>query len=72
MRIDEKEDLLDSLCDRYGLSFSYAWGHYFISASDQFTDMRSYVSFRREELEGWGPGRIEETVIAYVIESEMW
>ena len=72
MRIDEKEDLIDDMCDRYGLSFSYAWGRYYISVSDTFSEILSYISFSREELEGWEVDRVEELVVAYVIVSEIW
>jgi hypothetical protein len=66
MRVDQKEDLIRDLCDEYGLTFDYAWGRYYLSGVGRV------IAFYRDELEGWGPDRIEEAVMAFVIESGVW
>lgn len=72
MRIDEKEDQIYQMCVQYGLKFSYAWGHYYVSVGDDLAEVLSFVSFSREELEGWGVDRIEEVVLGVVFESGVW
>ena len=76
MRIDEKEDQIKDICDRYGLTFDYAWGKYYISVKPGegvlSLDFNSFITFSRGELEGWEVDRVEELVVAYVIVSGVW
>lgn len=72
MRIDEKEDLIHDMCDRYGLELSYAWGIYYISVSNTFSKCKDITKFSRADLEGWGISRIEEVVLGCVLDSGVW
>jgi hypothetical protein len=55
--IDQKEDLLYELCDRYGLACEYAWGTYHISNG----------VITRTELHEMSADCIEETVLGYAL-----
>jgi hypothetical protein len=76
MRIDEKEERIKEICDRYGLIFDYAWGKYYISVPVDYdflsTDPSTVIWFSREDLGVWGVDRVEELIIAYVIEFGVW
>lgn len=76
VRVDEKEDRIKEICDGYGLTFDYAWGKYYISVPVNYDilspDPNAVIWFSRSDLEGWEVDRVEELVIAYVIESGMW
>lgn len=60
--IDQKEDLLYELCDRYGLACEYAWGTYHISK-----DTHADGAVTRTELSSWDADRIEEVVVGYAL-----
>lgn len=76
MRIDQKEDKISDICKVYGLTFEYAWGKYYISVPVSYGILSfnpsTMIVFSREDLDGWGVDRVEEMVLAYVIESGMW
>ena len=72
MRIDEKEDLINEMCNRYGLELSYSWGRYYISVSGGFSKWQDITTFGREELDGWDVVRIEEVVLGCVFDSGAW
>lgn len=71
-RIDQKEDMVGELCDRYGLDFQYAWGKYFIAAKVDYGatglfDSNSVLTFSRHDLSGWDKDEIEGIVLGYVL-----
>lgn len=65
MRVDEKEDWLRELCDRYGLWFDYGWGYYYVSVLE--TASTSQLLISRYTLDSSSLEQIEQTVLEYVL-----
>jgi hypothetical protein len=74
-RIDEKEELLYSLCAVYGLDFEYSWGKYWVSVP-VLVDVQSFdpihvLIFTRKDLSELDLVDIEEMIIRVVLEHGM-
>lgn len=65
MRVDEKEDWLSELCDRYGLWFDYGWGYYYVCVVG--IPVKSQLLISRYTLSSSTLEQIEQTVLEYVL-----
>jgi hypothetical protein len=68
MSIDQKEELIEGLCEQYGLECSYSWGRFHIWGMGQC--YRVVVDdFNHVDLSLWSAEQIEERVVGWALES---
>lgn len=68
------ESRLYELCERYGLSYDYSWGKYFVSFPFDMDNLFTVpvLSIDRASLLSWTETYLEEVVLEYVLENTAW